>query len=239
MVSLLRFTIVPGVLALVLTFACAFASVLILDSRIGTWMMPRLQAYALHSKDRPEWYIRELSWTIGGAYDGNTIKDDSWFLPDENGNTAWDVLNIRRADAYPDRIIALHEKRRYFVFEIKSYGFPLPCVYRIDYAMLGGPKKGRDKTYARRIHVPMYGSVHVPVGVYPLALAVNVLCMFGCVIGARWFVTRRKRTWRRKRGRCVKCGYDMSGLESDRCPECNTELDCDRVHSGSNGTSGS
>ncbi len=32
------------------------------------------------------------------------------------------------------------------------------------------------------------------------------------------FVLRRH--IRRKRGRCIKCGYDLSGAEHDACPEC-------------------
>lgn len=30
------------------------------------------------------------------------------------------------------------------------------------------------------------------------------------------------RQWRRRRGRCVECGYELRGLRSARCPECGT-----------------
>ena len=34
------------------------------------------------------------------------------------------------------------------------------------------------------------------------------------------------RGWsRRKRGRCVKCGYDLTGLTEPRCPECGREVE--------------
>ena len=31
-------------------------------------------------------------------------------------------------------------------------------------------------------------------------------------------------TWRRWRGRCVACGYDLTGNRSGRCPECGQRL---------------
>ena len=34
-----------------------------------------------------------------------------------------------------------------------------------------------------------------------------------------------RRYRRRKRGLCLKCGYDLRGLTEPRCPECATEFD--------------
>ena len=33
-----------------------------------------------------------------------------------------------------------------------------------------------------------------------------------------------RRRWRRKRGLCVRCGYNLTGLTHPRCPECGTEI---------------
>jgi len=34
----------------------------------------------------------------------------------------------------------------------------------------------------------------------------------------------RRRRLRRKRGKCIRCGYDLTGNESGVCPECGTEV---------------
>lgn len=36
----------------------------------------------------------------------------------------------------------------------------------------------------------------------------------------RSYVDWEIRESRRKHGRCLKCGYDLAGLECDICPEC-------------------
>ncbi len=33
-----------------------------------------------------------------------------------------------------------------------------------------------------------------------------------------------RRVIRRKRGRCIKCGYDLRGAAHEACPECGVEL---------------
>jgi len=49
------------------------------------------------------------------------------------------------------------------------------------------------------------------------------LVVIFAVLPARWLL-RRSRQWRRERrasrGQCVLCGYDLTGNESGRCPEC-------------------
>ena len=34
------------------------------------------------------------------------------------------------------------------------------------------------------------------------------------------------RKWRRHRGRCAACGYDLRGMEHERCPECGFDERC-------------
>lgn len=49
----------------------------------------------------------------------------------------------------------------------------------------------------------------------------------GVLVGAGWahalwvFVLRSR--WRRRRGRCGRCGYDLAGLVAGRCPECGAQ----------------
>ena len=64
---------------------------------------------------------------------------------------------------------------------------------------------GTGDTYAVRLHFPIWLPTVLVVGSW-IALP---------------FVSRRlKRRRRRKRGLCVKCGYDLTGNESGVCPEC-------------------
>jgi hypothetical protein len=37
---------------------------------------------------------------------------------------------------------------------------------------------------------------------------------------AGWVRGMLKRRSRRRRGRCIACGYDLRGIEGAKCPEC-------------------
>lgn len=39
---------------------------------------------------------------------------------------------------------------------------------------------------------------------------------------ARFGIRRARRRWRQSHGRCVHCGYNLTGLSSPQCPECGT-----------------
>lgn len=44
---------------------------------------------------------------------------------------------------------------------------------------------------------------------------------YGLAAGGLWLVLAlARRTWRRCRHRCTRCGYDLRGVEHKRCPEC-------------------
>ena len=61
-------------------------------------------------------------------------------------------------------------------------------------------------------------SWHVECSISAWSLSgVTVLCWLG-------FYYRPLRRLRRKRGLCVKCGYDLTGNESGVCSECGTEV---------------
>ena len=58
----------------------------------------------------------------------------------------------------------------------------------------------------------------------PLGFVVNTLlyaAFIGLPIAGR---SAGRRVIRRKRGHCVKCGYDLRGAEHEVCPECGREL---------------
>ena len=57
--------------------------------------------------------------------------------------------------------------------------------------------------------------------IFPLWLSSLLLAGLATIPFLRGPVTR---TWRRRHGRCVECGYDLRGCKSRRCPECGTKF---------------
>ena len=65
-----------------------------------------------------------------------------------------------------------------------------------------------------------WGKIILPLEPIWTGLAVDAI-VYGALL---WLVTLGPRTMRRlvrrARGRCVRCGYRLTGLTADRCPEC-------------------
>lgn len=72
----------------------------------------------------------------------------------------------------------------------------------------------RDRWH-RRLDVPVASVPH-------RALAGACLTPVG-IVGARWLGRHGRRRFRRRRGWCVACGYDLTATP-DRCPECGASL---------------
>jgi len=53
-----------------------------------------------------------------------------------------------------------------------------------------------------------------------LGFGVNTLIYAALAAVVLEIPRRRRRRWRRIRGKCVHCGYDVRGVLHDRCPEC-------------------
>jgi len=56
---------------------------------------------------------------------------------------------------------------------------------------------------------------------FPFALSLA----FATLVGGRTYYRYRRRRSSRLHGHCVKCGYDLAGNLSGRCPECGTPTD--------------
>ena len=56
------------------------------------------------------------------------------------------------------------------------------------------------------------------------AFAGNVLIWSCALFAVVWFVRYPARRRRKRIGKCRKCGYDLRGIESLRCPECGTGI---------------
>jgi hypothetical protein len=57
--------------------------------------------------------------------------------------------------------------------------------------------------------------------IFPWWLVIVMFCAAPVWAAARWLV-RFPSELRRRRGLCVKCGYDLRATESGKCPECGT-----------------
>lgn len=72
-----------------------------------------------------------------------------------------------------------------------------------------------------------FGMQEIPAGVFAWkasARDVNVplwpIALVTAILPASWLGRALRRWHRRRRGRCVVCGYDRRGIEDRRCPEC-------------------
>ncbi len=63
-------------------------------------------------------------------------------------------------------------------------------------------------------------SLHIP-----LIVLLGTLAAYPVSSWAFAVLRHRSRRRRRREGWCVKCGYDLTGNESGKCPECGTEIE--------------
>ena len=60
---------------------------------------------------------------------------------------------------------------------------------------------------------------------YYVILVALVCCIYPTTVFVRGPLRRKRR---RRKGLCLKCGYDLTGNESGKCPECGTQLSFDK-----------
>ncbi len=74
--------------------------------------------------------------------------------------------------------------------------------------------------------IPLWWSSNdVLVPLRPLLLAFAVNSLFYAIVSASVLasIVALRRVIRRRRGRCIKCGYDLRGAEHEVCPECGAQ----------------
>lgn len=64
----------------------------------------------------------------------------------------------------------------------------------------------------------VYWQIEVPLWMPSLAFATYPAFVF-------LMRSRRRRSYRRRHGLCIECGYNLTGLPEPRCPECGREFD--------------
>ena len=64
--------------------------------------------------------------------------------------------------------------------------------------------------------------------IYPRSVDIYIPLLYPTVLFALlpllWLLPFYRRDWRKKQGRCVRCGYLLIGLPERRCPECGDEF---------------
>jgi len=102
-------------------------------------------------------------------------------------------------------------------------GWPWPAMAQAVYWVYGkGPplRKPDDSLKApQRWGIP--AGRQLPMTVLPLGFALNTLLAATLLLAAVQLPLALRRRARRKRGRCLSCGYDRAGVAAEAaCPEC-------------------
>ncbi len=102
-------------------------------------------------------------------------------------------------------------------------GWPLPALRSVTYEFKRYDNGGMQPIDARTV-----GQVQTPFGPQPLlpvwpGFVVNTLLFAAPWVFAllvMYAAGAARRRYRRRRGRCIACGYDLRGLSGAVCPEC-------------------
>jgi len=57
-----------------------------------------------------------------------------------------------------------------------------------------------------------------------LVIHIGILCMVGGMASVFLLLRPCRRVYRRRRGRCIECGYNLTGNVSGVCPECGEKI---------------
>lgn len=103
--------------------------------------------------------------------------------------------------------------RRY----VSLFGLPLRCAVIVDVGPGWSNLRGGLPLFVRG------NKFFLPTTVMPMRLVANVFVTATCLYGLFWSIPVVRREIRRRRGRCIVCGYGLQG-ETARCPECGREV---------------
>ena len=117
---------------------------------------------------------------------------------------------------------------------VEGSGWPVVAM-RTRYDEVPGPLRGQSlrqvtegilltSTAEIRLGDMLYRAKARPLRPLWPGFAINTF-FYAAIVWVLWsspFTARR--LIRRKRGRCLKCGYDLRGAEHEVCPECGVEV---------------
>jgi hypothetical protein len=194
---------------------------------------PGRAAGALNRVERRETVISPQGWRRG-AWRSESFSESQWFFSTDYGP-------VERDDDIPawvgdpfwgsDDDLALHRAQRVATTTWMAHGWPLRCVRHVS-AIEHGGYQGRDlipplRTFSRSEILVRMGPIACSLGYDPIwpGLLVNT-AFYGAILWGLWVGPGAlRRGLRRRRGACVRCGYDLRGGEGSDgapavCPEC-------------------
>ena len=125
-------------------------------------------------------------------------------------------------DSYRDRRILIAEQEE-MSKHLQELGFPAPWIGR-DVSYEPVPRRIiRVRSCQGRVSVSYHSGDH---RARKVTLPIWLLFIGFAAYPMLWITTRGplRRFRRRKRNRCLKCGYDLTGNASGICPECGTAI---------------
>ena len=103
-------------------------------------------------------------------------------------------------------------------------GWPMRTLYSTSYLYEGDPKWTQDDwTLALVPRAQEYGWTYrpeLPFRPLWLGFGINTVLFASISCGIALLLVAARRMIHRKRGCCIKCGYDLRGAEHEVCPEC-------------------
>lgn len=157
------------------------------------------------------------------------ISQDLWTPQTGDASSRWTGPGITETWIGSDHLVRSEDPpglRIYFGDSVfrrvvrLDYGWPARCLHRTDTLEQGMQQV--DSVASGEFVLFDYWVV-LPTRPIWLGFIINTLfyCMVLWLLWSAPFVTRR--LIRRRRGRCVQCGYDLRGAEPDVCPECGSD----------------
>lgn len=132
-----------------------------------------------------------------------------------NGIEVIDKMEVETWAIAPARRLSADAQYLYVV----GYGWPARACYA-GCALASGTLVSRLGDVVMEPSLGHRVKVRMPLDVYWPGFVLNVVVFGTCylLLYVIWLFTRT--CWWRRSGRCVECGYDLSGLCGNRCPEC-------------------
>lgn len=217
---MLRRIVVYGVIGVAISLLIAVAGSL--TAKAGT----SSQMFIIPG--RPEWAVRGT--VVAGVAPGY-VRTDLWLDPGPYSVAQRRGIKYDPSEPEPVapdwiRSVALEQAGPRFAgwkARVAAYGWPRPVLYWIWDWRNESVSGGLDTTNRVGTKGVSEASTAIPWRVMWRGLAVDSLA-FGALIGVPITMFVEIRRWRRgRRGRCLGCGYDLSGTAGGVCPECGKE----------------
>ena len=177
------------------------------------WSVDRVDAGVFGDLVFAQMDREKVTWLRSHLDQMRDRSEDNSILPE--WSDFYDTYGTEVLGAEPDVIACFFEER--------AEGWPFRCVRGKRHALrTSGAQTGvRQHPLVRTGYIGLPGDIWIPyLPIWSgLALDLVVLALPWYVVF--WVAGSGRRVYRRRRGRCGACGYDLAGLDGGTaCPEC-------------------